>query len=362
MKIGKVKIYDYIGEGGVTARDVLDTVEHLEGQGCKKFKLDIYSRGGDLYEGLAIYNIFIDRETQVVISGIAASMASVIAMAGNEILIYKNSSFLPHNPWGLRIGDYKAFADAAEELRKHRDTLVQIYKERTGKEEDDLKALLDTDKSLTAKEAIDNKFADGYADGTDEKTQKAIYSEIYDDNNQPNSEDIMLKKILAQLGFTDAEIEAGVSDEAVQARWDKFQVANLESSTDDFKALNDKVVALQTELTTLKTKNADEDAAKVLAAATEKAETLVDAAISDFKIEAAQKDSYVRSAVADFDATKAELEAIKKDSVKENLNKGKTLDQTDPIALAAAINKYKNEQEKAGTVLSYSQAARIVCG
>ena len=81
MKIGKINIYDFIGEGGITARDISLAFQSLEDQGINKFEITINSRGGEVFEGLAIFNEIKSRDCEIFISGIAASIASVIALA-----------------------------------------------------------------------------------------------------------------------------------------------------------------------------------------------------------------------------------------------------------------------------------------
>ena len=84
----------------------------------RQINLHIHSPGGDVFDGIAIYNLLKNHPANktVYIDGLAASMASVIAMAGDEVIMPENAMLMIHKPWGIQGGD-------AEELRKYADLL-----------------------------------------------------------------------------------------------------------------------------------------------------------------------------------------------------------------------------------------------
>jgi len=182
MKIGKINIYDFIGEGGITARDISLAFQSLEDQGINKFEITINSRGGEVFEGLAIFNEIKSRDCEIFISGIAASIASVIALAGKKVSIYKNSFIMIHNPFTFAVGDQNDLKKTADDIEMLRLTIIDTYKIKTGKTEDELKALMDGETFFTAETAMENGFVDEIIELPAIKNYVALYTEIYDDN------------------------------------------------------------------------------------------------------------------------------------------------------------------------------------
>lgn len=123
----------------------------------------INSPGGYVMEGLAIFNAFAaakaaGRKVTIHIDGLAASMASVIAMAGDEIIMADNAMMMIHNPWDVAIGDARELRAAADKLDVIRDQLVRIYSGQTGLSADELIPMLDAETWLTSEQALDQKF------------------------------------------------------------------------------------------------------------------------------------------------------------------------------------------------------------
>ena len=130
----------------------------------KSINLHINSPGGSVFEGIAIYNMLKQNSARinVYIDGLAASIASVIAMSGDAIFMPSNSMMMVHNPWVMAIGN-------ANELRKQADALdqitkssVQTYLAKAGDKLDEktLTQLMDDETWLTAQEAVDYGLAD----------------------------------------------------------------------------------------------------------------------------------------------------------------------------------------------------------
>lgn len=160
----KLRIDGVIG-WEVTARDVADALD-----GAGDVDLVINSGGGDILEGFSIYNAIKDHEGQVNISiDFAASMASVIAMAGDTVNMRSNSSLMMiHKPWSIEMGDAEDMRKTADTLDKMEGQLVGIYMERAGESitEDDLRDLLADETWLTAEEAVEYGLADAIQGGS----------------------------------------------------------------------------------------------------------------------------------------------------------------------------------------------------
>ncbi|MDF2985728.1 MAG: clpP 3 [Eubacterium sp.] len=131
--------------------------------------LNIYinSPGGDVFEALAIHNMLKRKKyiKNVYVDGLAASAASVVAMAGDKIIMPSNTMMMIHNPWTSGEGFAKDFRDIADRLDKAAESVRQTYLEKTnGKiEETELIKLLDAESWLTAQECFDYGLCDEVA-------------------------------------------------------------------------------------------------------------------------------------------------------------------------------------------------------
>lgn len=131
---------------------------------AKTINLHINSPGGDVFEGVAIYNMLKQSKAQihVYVDGLAASIASVIAMAGDTIYMPANSMLMIHNPWTFGQGNADDFRKLADDMDKIAESMKTSYLSKSnGKiDEDTLSELMDQETWLTAKEAVDYGLAD----------------------------------------------------------------------------------------------------------------------------------------------------------------------------------------------------------
>lgn len=96
----------------------------------------------------------------VYIDGLAASIASVVAMAGDKVIMPKNAMMMIHNPWTIAIGNAEDFRKLADDLDQIRESIVEAYKRKTILDEDEIKELMDDETWLTAEECKEYGFAD----------------------------------------------------------------------------------------------------------------------------------------------------------------------------------------------------------
>ncbi len=157
----EILIYGIVGDSW----DGLDanTLVPLISDGNDDLDIRINSPGGYVMEGLAIFNAIIrekkkGRTVTCHIDGLAASMASIIAMAGDETIMADNALMMIHNPWDCACGDAAELRRAADQLDRIRDQLVGIYAARTGLSADELIPMLDAETWLTAKDALTQNF------------------------------------------------------------------------------------------------------------------------------------------------------------------------------------------------------------
>lgn len=163
----EISIFGEIDPGffadGVASKHIADQLTaHKD---AKEITVRINSVGGDLYGGMSIYNLLRAHGGKVtaVVDGIAASAASIIAMAGRTVM-NRGSMMMVHNPIGGIQGHADDLRQYADVLDKARDGLVAVYQAKTGMKPAALKKLLDAETWLTADEAKKHGFADEVAD------------------------------------------------------------------------------------------------------------------------------------------------------------------------------------------------------
>lgn len=140
--------------------------------------LDVYinSPGGDVFAGIAIYSI-LKRHPAAVnvhVDGIAASAASIVAMAGDKIVVPKAATLMIHNAWGIGMGNKKDLRGLADELERLDGQLADIYAGRTGKDREQVAAWMEAERWMSGEEA----FADGFADEVEENKQIAACADV----------------------------------------------------------------------------------------------------------------------------------------------------------------------------------------
>lgn len=155
----EIDIFDDIGYWGVTAKQF---VTELKAIVADKIIVNISSNGGSVFDALVMYNALRAHaaEIEVHILGVAASAASVVAMAGDKIMMPENAFMMVHQPLNVVYGNADDMREMADILDKVSGSLMNIYCARTGKDIESVKALLDDETYLTAAEAIEFGFAD----------------------------------------------------------------------------------------------------------------------------------------------------------------------------------------------------------
>jgi ATP-dependent Clp endopeptidase proteolytic subunit ClpP len=158
-----VYIFDEIGTYGITAQEFINDIKELKGT---PINLRINSLGGDVFDGMAMYNVIKRREakTTVYIEGIAASIATIIALGADEVVMAENSLFMIHNAWGGAMGEAKDMRKTAETLDKISGELTDIYRKKTGLSYEALQEMMDEETWLNAEEAYDLGFVDVISD------------------------------------------------------------------------------------------------------------------------------------------------------------------------------------------------------
>ena len=200
----EISIYDEIGGWGISAQQFSKDFKAL-GNNLKQINLHIHSPGGDVFDGIAIYNLLKNHPANktVTIDGLAASMASVIAMAGNEIIMPENAMMMIHKPWGIQGGDADDMRKYADLLDKVENTLIPAYASKTGKTPEELAKMLSAETWLNGKECVEQGFADKLAEPL--VAMASIKSRKLEDfENMPKAMKDMLFKPQGNAGSTPA--------------------------------------------------------------------------------------------------------------------------------------------------------------
>lgn len=159
-----ISIYDSIGDNwegtGVTAKRISAALRSI---GARDVTVNVNSPGGDFFEGVAIYNLLREHKAKVTINvmGIAASAASVVAMAGDEILMGDGAFLMIHNAWAVAIGNRHDMKAAAATLAPFDAAMAKLYAQRTGISEAAAAAMMDKETWIGADQAVEDGFATG---------------------------------------------------------------------------------------------------------------------------------------------------------------------------------------------------------
>lgn len=151
--------YDWWTDSGVTSNRIAAALRSI---GPRDVTVHINSPGGDVFEGIAIYSLLKDHPGKVTVKvlGLAASAASVIAMAGDDIQIAKPAFVMVHNTWVVTAGNRHQLREVADTLEPFDAVLADLYVDRTGGKADDIARLMDKETWMGGSAAVEKGFAD----------------------------------------------------------------------------------------------------------------------------------------------------------------------------------------------------------
>jgi len=162
--VGTMYLYGQIGESffseGITAKQVADDLKKL-GK-LSTLNVRINSEGGDVFQGKTIFTLLKDQSARVVahIDGLAASSASLVAMAANEIKIAEGSFLMIHNAWSMSVGNAEEMRRTADLLDQVDQTIVSTYAQRTGNSPQAVSDWMAAETWFNASDAKKHGFAD----------------------------------------------------------------------------------------------------------------------------------------------------------------------------------------------------------
>ena len=195
-KKAEIYIYETIGDGWLGGMSAKSFSEELKGLGeVEQIDVFISSDGGSVFDGISIYNQLKRSKAKVIINidGIAASIASVIAMAGDEVYMASNAQMMIHKAWTVVSGN-------ADELRKQADimdkideeTIVAAYVEKSGESVEKMNELLAAETWLSSSDALDL----GLIDGVTEEIKMAAHYDLSRFSNVPDKLKAAMKDML----------------------------------------------------------------------------------------------------------------------------------------------------------------------
>lgn len=159
-----ISVFDVIGQDywtgeGVTAKRIAGALRSI---GDRDVVVNINSPGGDMFEGLAIYNLLREHKGRVTVKviGVAASAASIIAMAGDEVQVARAGFLMIHNAWILAAGNRHDFLAYAEYLEPFDASMADIYAARSGQDVKVIQQMMDGETWIGGSAAIEQGFAD----------------------------------------------------------------------------------------------------------------------------------------------------------------------------------------------------------
>lgn len=237
-----IYIYDEIGFYGVTAKQFVSDLQAL-GE-IKHINLHINSPGGSIFEGIAIFNAlkYHSASITVHIDGVAASMASVIAMVGNPVIMPANSFMMIHKPWAVAGGDADDMRDFAELLDKTEAVLIPAYAAKTGLTREVIAGMLKEETWMDGSQCVSLGFADQLIPAV--QTMARIDSKrIEEYENMPDN----LRNMLTppQNSLTNAPAQTGMSEAGLREQFMEEQRVRARSLSDLFGMFGDKYAALQ---------------------------------------------------------------------------------------------------------------------
>ncbi|MDR1848130.1 MAG: Clp protease ClpP [Bacteroidales bacterium] len=296
QKTGKVYLYGEIAAWSINS--AVDFINRFDEQAKKNDRIEVHIHcpGGNVFEGNMIYNKIINSEkpVDIYIDGIAASMASIIMLAGRKIYMAKNAFVMIHAPSSFVSGTADTFESAAKLLRSMEVQFIENYSKRTGKAEEDVKEWLQGDNWFSAQEAKEEKLVDVIIEPVEIKDSaeievkdhytSTIYEKYIEFKSKLNDNKNLIKKEKMDKILTMLGLAAGTSEEMACEAIKKLQVRSQRA---DY---------LETQIT--------EQLKQEITA-------LVEKAVADKRITADKKDTFIKIGEASgIDALKVALETV----------------------------------------------------
>lgn len=342
--VATLRLYDPIdswGEWwGISAKEFTQVLDELPAE-VAEIRLLINSPGGEVWEGVAIMNALRAHPARVVavVEGLAASSASFIACAADELVMMQNSELYIHNAWIIAIGDAAELHKMADDLEQHCDrNIASVYAAKSGDSVEHWLAEMEKDRFLTADEAVAEKLADrvegvGDAEAAKAKYDLSVFSRKHgqgagprvdaamppspsgpgDPNRKENvvAYDDLTAGLRERLGVTDAE----ASDETLLAALDEALEERAEPEAAPAAVLPEGTVAIDATVLAELQHNARQGAEARAEQDRARRDRIVTDALREGRITAASKDTWRAQLEENEAGTSALLDSLAKNTV-----------------------------------------------
>jgi ATP-dependent protease ClpP protease subunit len=167
----EITLYGAIGESfwedSISAKSFSEELKKLDSS-VNEITVRINSPGGDVFDGIAIYNRLKQHPAKIIvkIDGLAASIASVIALAGDEVSMGEGALYMVHLPWTMAFGNRNELDNTINRLLDVEEQLISIYAKKCKKSRSEIKGMLEKETWMDAAQAIDNGFVDSSTEET----------------------------------------------------------------------------------------------------------------------------------------------------------------------------------------------------
>jgi len=181
---GPITDFDFWGEGDVvTTKSIMDQLKSMEG--AEEISVRINSPGGLAFEGIAIYNALVRHSARIniTIDALAASAASIVAMAGDKISMSDNAAIMIHKAWSIVLGSADDLLHEAAILEKVDGNMANTYSARTKQSKEKIHEMMKAETWFNAEEAKENGFIDEVVKSKEQSKARAdlsIYSNVPD--------------------------------------------------------------------------------------------------------------------------------------------------------------------------------------
>jgi len=238
----EIIIYDVVGW---PYNDAFDLIRNLGTIKAKNISVRINSPGGDVFDGVAIFNALKEHPAHVTtkIEGLAASIASIIALAGDEVQAHKNAMYMVHDPWVLAAGNQYDLREIADILGKIGGNMLDIYYDKSNIGKRELKQMMKDETWFTAAEAKDRGLIDTILDtgAAKAKFDLSIYANVPDELEDSDREGATLSKQEIERALRDA----GASRSFAKSIAARGSNGNSQRDVGGVKADIDKILKLQ---------------------------------------------------------------------------------------------------------------------
>ena len=238
----EIIIYDVVGWPNIDAFDLIRSLGTIK---AKNISVRINSPGGDVFDGVAIFNALKEHPAHVTtkIEGLAASIASIIALAGDEVQAHKNAMYMVHDPWVLAAGNQYDLREIADILGKIGGNMLDIYYDKSNIGKRELKQMMKDETWFTAAEAKDRGLIDTILDtgAAKAKFDLSIYANVPDELEDSDREGATLSKQEIERALRDA----GASRSFAKSIAARGSNGNSQRDVGGVKADIDKILKLQ---------------------------------------------------------------------------------------------------------------------